>query len=241
MKKLLFLGVALAALMAAVPVHAALTFSGTTGVIGVPSAEVVAPMTLVVAGDYVDTDSFNVPIRATLGVTEAVEVGILYNYIDEDDLKAYGISGKYLFPNELASGVKFAVGGGYGKLDGWDVDQLTVFGVVTYAADMGATQLRLSGGLDYTRFSSDGESESGIALFVGAEFDLQDLAPGFVVAADFHTENGDSDSDFVSIAVRYTAMENFTFQCGFSEASLSGLDDSAEIFAGIQYAFSLER
>ena len=139
MKKLLSLGVATVALITAVPVHAALTFSGTTGVIGVPSAAVVAPMTLAVAADYVDTDGFNVPIRATFGATEGLEVGILYNYIDEDNVKAYGISGKYVFPNDDGS-LKYAVGGGYGKFDegssgeddeSWDADQFTIFGVAT--------------------------------------------------------------------------------------------------------------
>jgi len=229
MKRFLLFGAAAIALAAATPATAAQTYFGASGLIDVPSAEVLAPMNFAVAADYVNTDNFLLPIRLELGVIEGLEAGVMFQYQDEADDNLFGANVKYQIPVQLADNLKVAAGGGY-AVQG-DFSNLSIYGVGTYALELEGLQVAATGGVDFQRVSNDDDSETGVGLMLGIEVGVG-AVEGLSVVVEYDGENGDVADSSAGAAVRYTVQPGLVVQAGFKEFG------DMEMFAGVQYSFS---
>jgi hypothetical protein len=145
MKKLLLSGFTAVALMAAGTTQAAdLSLLGETGLARTPLAIALPPMTIAVAADYVGSDSFQVPIRAAIGLPYGIEISGAYDYIDSDlDPSFYNVGGKWVLP-PFAEGLGLGLGAHYNfqnydnlRNEKQDNDGYDFYGVASYTAKLG--------------------------------------------------------------------------------------------------------
>jgi hypothetical protein len=229
MKKML-LGFVGLMMCAAVPANAALTVNNGTGLISVPTAEALAPMTLQVAADYYNTDDFMAPMRAEFGVIQGLEIGGNYTYLDGADDDFFSGNVKYVLPMQFVENLNIAGFGLYGAQG--DLSEIQVGAVATYGMELEGIKLGLTAGFDWAQWDFDGASEDGIGILIGGEVGLDGMVPGLGVVVEYDGGNIDGDDDSLGLGVRYTVMENLTVQGGMKDYG------DMEFFFGAQYALS---
>lgn len=237
MRKMALLGIAAVSLVGAAPARAGLTMSGDCGVISVPDTNVLPPMTLSVAADYVNTEDALVPLRLEVGVIEGLEVGVSYWWWDASGVDyILGGNAKYQLPLDLAEGFKVAAGGRYQRTatDGDDANGYAVYGVASYAVELEGVTLTGSAGVDWERVSNGG-SESGLGFFAALDVAIG-LVEGLSVAGEFASENGDLGNDTAGLVVRYALpmVPGVALQAGVTDF---GPGDDHEFFLGAQFTF----
>jgi hypothetical protein len=247
MRKLALLGIAAAALAAAVPVRAeGLSLTGETGVARTPLAMALAPMSCAVAVDFVASEDLFVPVRAEFGVIEGLEIGLNYWFMDtRNNASQWGLNAKYVIPNDLVENLGTAVGFNYQSESadgGYDVSLIKFYGVVSYTVDA-RVPIIPSGGLSYEVQDGD-KNQSGVRIFGSI---LAKVMPSLAVGAEFNLANEDLDGDDADsslwFGVRFSPMENLSLQAGvLNNANVGGNDPSDYVFhAGAQYAFSFAK
>ena len=222
MKKLFVLGLVATLASAAFAVN--LTLTGPSGLVTVPTAEIVAAGQLGVAADIIDTDDATIPVRVAYGVAENWEVAALYQFNDAANM--WAVSGKFLTPLNLA-GFGIAAGALYGQNDAaTEVTTTQVYVAATRglmeASDM-LPALKGTIGAAWTQVDAGAADSDGIAGLIGVE---AAFPMNITVVADYQTP---AASTFQwSLAARYPIMPALTVQAGWVNDNL---------FAGLNYAF----
>lgn len=242
MKKLLFSGIAAAALMMAGTVQAAgLSLAGETGVARTPLAMSLAPMQVAIAADYVASEDTFVPMRAEIGLPMGIEIGGAYWYMDTNgDPTVWGLNAKWVLP-KFVENLGLAVGGHYNgdTNDFRDANGFDVYGVATYPFPMGEGMALIpSVGLKYQDIGDDVD-ENGFKFFGSLLF----KAPMWAVGAEYIFANDDLDGkdadDSYWFGGRFYLNPMITLQAGYLNNADIGSDKPKDgvFHIGAQFAF----
>lgn len=239
------------------------TFDGPSGLVTLPTAEVVPSGAVDLAVDYqktnvgdrvlggmlsmYDSERF-LPIRVTIGVADGVEVWGGYTLIDPEDgdrMKSWNAGLKYAFMQE-SSGDNFsaAIGGSVGRFDNSeDVDVTRAFLVFSKAISMKHAAGQPISAMAHlgVMWASVGDpaDDKMTKPFVGIEF-FSSNGSSLALEYRFKEDNLESNAPF-SAAVRYPlgeANSPLWVQVGATNAALAGFGGSDNsIFVGLGYRF----
>jgi hypothetical protein len=246
MKKLLALGIAAAALVAAGTAQAAtgLGLRAETGLARTPMAVALPPMTLAVAADFVGSDDLYLPFRAEFGVIQGLELGGHYWYLDiPGDSTGWGLNAKYVFP-EYVEKLGLAVGGHYKEQSIGDVnnDGHDVYFVASYPAGFLVPSL----GFMYESITGDND-ESDFRLFGSL---VANVLPGFALGAEILSSSdkldGKDPDPAMWFGARFVPLAGLTVQAGMLNYADFGNPDpgAMEDFVfhiGLQYDYSFQQ
>lgn len=246
MKKLLLLGIAAVALTAA-PVQAGgLNLKGVTGLANTPVAGTSPAMSLSLAADYVGSEDTLIPMRLNFGIIDGLEIGGMYDYIDQDgDPAIWGIGAKYVIPAQLVENLGLALGVDYSAMssDFMNDDLTTLSGylVATYTIDAGIP-IKPSLGLSFEKQEMGDWDESGVRFFGSL---IVMVLPELAVAGEFVSTNedldgNDADADIWFGARYMTPLKGLAVQAGaINNVNIGGDDPKDFVFhIGAQYNFS---
>ncbi|NIM04352.1 MAG: hypothetical protein GTO55_00825 [Armatimonadetes bacterium] len=236
------------------------SLGGATGLVTVPTAEVVPVGAVDLAVDYQKVDvgakalasslvmyeeeAEMLPIRVVAGVADDIEIWAAYNDADLDstDLKVWNAGVKYMIAHEAEDNVSAAIGASFGRLENSDdVDIMTAFAVASKSLNMGGGADVVSAkahlGVMWMDFDSP-ISEDLIEPFVGLEFTGEG---GASLAVEYRMDDSDIDEDAPFSAVLRYPVGGATplwLEVGTTNAALAGvgLDDN-DIFYGLCYRF----
>jgi hypothetical protein len=229
MRRQLLVGVATALLALANTVIAYPNLNATTGLIGVPTANVVAPKTLAGAADIVFFDDTVLNVRAIYGITDRFEGGVGVVMGDDSGLI---LNAKYLLPTTLA---KFNWSAGLSYMtadDPGDGFQLYFVGTRAFpSAAPAGTRLLGTLGLSFTNM----DDTSALRPFVGGQLLFN---PQSELGVEFELEAGDFDESIFSLYYRRQFNSQWAGQIGFTNANgFVGKDDHS-LFIGAAYSFA---
>ena len=232
------------------------TMSGATGLVTLPTAEVVPQGVVDIAVDYqdnvgeaiemYDTEDVQImPIRATIGVAESLEVWGGYTLVkveDWDDAKLWNVGGKYQIMSEAAGDdVSVAVGGSFGKFDNdIEVDVTNAFLVASKDISTSVAPNQPIGatahlGVIWIDLEDTDIDESLTEPFIGLEI-FGEKGASLVVEYRFKDDSLDDSAPF-SAALRYPIGESpLMIQVGTTNAAFAGIGaDDNEFFVGLCY------
>ncbi|NIM04351.1 MAG: hypothetical protein GTO55_00820 [Armatimonadetes bacterium] len=237
------------------------TLGGATGLVTLPTAEVVPAGAVDLAVDYQEVDigakalggslgmygeAEMLPIRAVAGVGENAEVWAAYNKVKVDpggeDLKMWNVGGKYMIAHEEKDSASAAIGLSYGKIDnGDDARVTTIFVVVSkslgFGGGAGVASAKAHLGAIWMNFDSP-ISEELSRPFVGLEFTGEN---GSILAVEYRKRASGIDVDTPFAAVlRYPVggTKPLWLEVGTTNAALGGIGlDEDDVFFGLCYRF----
>ena len=234
----------LATAAAAAPSHL-----GPTGVVGTPTADVVAARQFDVAADYVKwslsgTDITSWPIRLVAGVSDNVEVGVGYTKCkDGGSLKATPVNVKAVVVPESESSPAIAIGAAYAKLkDGSAIKVTTFYAVASKTLSEPADEwddggmtgtLRGSLGVMYNKYSNGG-SDSYTKPFASLEYSTPG---GTTLAFEYKSKEDDFDPVW-SLLARHMVTPNAYVQAGWTNAFYTFGADDHDFFIGVGYSWA---
>jgi len=201
--------------------------SATTGLIGVPNANVVTPGDFVGAADLLFFDDTFVNARAVLGLSDRLEAGAGVVIGDDTGLL---LNAKYQLPIRPA-GFTWAAGASYQTADdSGNGYQLYFVGTRALPITTEANPLFGTIGLTFTDISDT----SAIRPFVGAQLQLGNGELG----GEFEFESGDFDRSISSIYYRQSLSPRLAGQIGFTNANGFVADDDHHFFLGAALSFA---
>lgn len=228
--------VVLALAFPAAPARGALTLTGQTGLVVLPTVEVVPEGQLDIAADFLDTDfaGATVPVRAAYGLLGMAEVG--GGYVYSDDGHSVVAQAKYRIPERLDL-LDLGVGAIFQRGTIHDKD-LSFFQFHTAASGRlpleGPLGLSATAGLNWTRYEYGDPYHTGIRFFGGIE---ASFGTHWAALAEIQTASGGIDEDPLSSAALRWFHGPWTVQAGFTNAwGLRGTADHS-LFAGAEYRF----
>ena len=220
-------GVALVLAFASLRIWAYPNLNATTGILAVPTAEVVRARTISWAGDVLFFDDTTLNARAIYGLTDRLEVGA--GVIVGNDT-ALGVSAKY-YTGVDVGGFTWALGATLitGNEVG-DGTQLYLAGSRPFGVQQeNGTGLVGTVGVNFT----DLENRSALRPFVGAQLRLDTATE---VAGEFVLESGDFGDSIFSLLVRQQLSDRLTGQLGLTNAyGFTGAENGI-FFIGAAYA-----
>lgn len=206
-------------------------FGPATGLVDLPTPDVLENGTAEIALDYTKLEGGQKvwPVRLLLGVSEGAELGVGWAKVkDGTSEEITSFAGKMMLMKEPQQNFGLAFGAAW--LDGTIHDLFNVYAVASkeyptsgggaYAYGAGRARMRGHVGLMFTRVSN-GIDDDEIKPFVG--FDVTTPEGTALVAEYKWTEFGD---DHVAAAIRYPVTANVTLQAGVARAgTILGQDD----------------
>jgi len=242
-------GFVLCGVAAAVP-----SLEGPTGIVAVPTTDVVEPSKADLAISFQDMegDDQRWVVRGLLGAGRNSEIGALYWKADDTgDVKTWGLNYKLRLAREPEKEFGLAVGAGYSN---WDITggplgdfpdfkwaQAYVVGSKVLSPATGRDQVgQITGilGLVWDRVKVSGEgSETDANFMAGLEFKSRD---GSVLGVELRPAFEGIDKDIVSAVLRREISRRLTGEIGWTNSfGPLGLDDR-RWFAGVSWRFGAE-
>jgi hypothetical protein len=213
-------------LVATQAVHAYPNLNATTGIVAVPTANIVGQGAFIGAADVLFFDDTLVNARVVYGLSASSELGA--SLILGDDT-AFGATGKFQLPGDIA-GFTPAIGGSI--ITGSDIDdgfQVFIAGTRALAVDADAVpSAQWTLGANFT----DIEDRSAFRPFIGAELFL---GGNTSVASEFVLETGDFDDSIFSLVVRHDFPGNWSGEIGITNAAGLAQVEDHEFFAGVSF------
>jgi hypothetical protein len=226
------------------------TFSGPTGMVALPNAEVAPPGALILALDY-QNQSGDVtlwPARAVYGIADKTEVwaGYMRASASSDSTSSWNVGAKYKFATEPVQKISLAVGGSWGKGDALSED-VTITNLFVVAskniASRKAAEARISAKASLGMLWENVGSPIDQTLtepFLGLELYGK---KGVSLALDYRVKNSDFDAKApFSAVVRMPLSQTRPLwaEAGFSNAAFMGLGgDSSSFFLGLGYRLAI--
>lgn len=246
----LILLLALSLLMAAAAVQAYPTISGDTGLVLMPTAEVMPFTHFDIAIDYAQFSSETgngaaiLPIRLVYGIANGVELSGNLTPKADNGFDSVGVNGKVLLANEdLRTHLPaLAVGARYLRMQG-DLDQEIVNADAVASTSLftmgdeitGGYKIRGHLGIEYTRFDRAGVITNFTAPMAGLSYEGFS-GTSFVV--DYLPALKDHGTTFrrstVSGAMRFQMTDELTIEAGATRPFEQG---KFFVFAGINYHY----
>jgi hypothetical protein len=217
------------------------TLQGATGLVTVPTAELMPAMQSDVAYDFASTsylgeDSDLHVFRVAHGMSDTAELyGAWASVSDHLVDTAYALGGKFILPQTYGTKGKWALGGDWQKAtDDVDVRVLRAYLTGSFEIPKG----RLHAGLMYIdRDWKDHGTESAIRPFLGAELFTPD---GATLAGEVRFRDSDIDDKAVfSVVYRHSfPNSNWAGEIGFTNGAALGLGaDDTDFFIGVKGRF----
>jgi len=240
MRILLILGLFVIFLVA-MPAYTYPALTGPTGLVNLPSAEVVPVGQCNVAADFAQTEN-NVremknsyPVRLQGGVWENLEVGACININGAGDQHLWNANGKYATPFGIA-GLDLAIGALYQSADTNPFLRITQV-YVAGTRDLGCARRRfaLKGtlGANWTQVEIGGKIT---VLRAYAGFDV-DLNRKIALVGEYQSKDAKLDEESLwGTAVRYPLTHTLTGEVGYTNGPISGAK-KANVFLGVNYAY----
>lgn len=228
MRTFYLLLVAAAFVMLGTQAHAYPNLNASTGLLAVPTADLVAPGNVVAAVDVLSHNDTTFNGRVIIGVAPFLEIGA--GVIGGEDT-ASGISAKFALPNNIA-GFTPAVGltiiNGNAIADGTQV--YLVGSRVFTADDIDTGRFVGTVGVNFT----DIDTASAFRPFVGGQFSVNDRTE---IDGEFVLESGAFSRSIYSVFIRHALNDVWSVQTGITNAvGFTGSADS-DYFLGTSYSW----
>jgi len=241
MKKLFVLGMAVVMLAAACAAYAYPTFTGPTGLVNAPTAEVAPAGQLDLAVDYFASkndetgDKNSWPVRVLYGAGSGFEVGAAYDVNGIAGKSLWDVNAKYK-TTFCPAGIDLAIGAIYGQAN---TDPDTLRATQAYLAGTKCFNLvlpiALTIGANWTQLEQL-DAVSGWHGFIGADVTLMKQLD---LVADYQTINKHLDGKSLwSACLRYCVTPALAVQAGVNNGLFVGTSKS-RYFVGANYAFNL--
>lgn len=221
------------------------TLQGATGLVTVPTAEIMPAMQSDVAYDFTSTsylgeDSDIHAFRVAHGMSDTAELyGAWASVSDHLVDTAYALGGKFVLPQTYGTKGKWALGGDWQKATDY-VDMRVLRAYLTGSFEI--PKGRLHAGVMYIDARADvagvGEaSSSTLRPFLGAELFTPD---GATLAGEVRFRDSDIDEKAVfSVVYRHSfPNSNWAGELGFTNGAALGLGaDDTDFFIGVKGRF----
>ena len=205
--------------------------NASSGLLAVPTAEIVAPGNVVAAVDIVAHDDTSINGRVIVGVTPFLEIGA--GVIAGEDT-GVGLSAKLALPSTVL-GFKPALGVSFINGDVGDGTQVFLVGTRSFSSqDMDTGRLTGTIGINFT----DIKSASAVRPFVGAQLRVGSRTE---IDGEFVLKTGDFSRSIHSLFIRHAIDDTWKLQTGFTNAvGFTGSSDT-NFFVGTAYTWGAGR